>query len=469
MTRPIAERGGLALDVPLPDVVVVGAGLAGLATAHALAQQGRTVRVLEAAGAVGGRMRTVREHGCLIDTGAATFPGRGGHPAIWRLVAALGLDRDPASVPPVRDALAVWRGGRARPNAGRPLGLVTGAGLSPRARLDLVRLRARLARVDELDPDHPERARIAEETLADLLRPYHPDLYDYLVHPMAAGFFGWDPRRSAAAPFAAHLAACGGSHTWRAHRDGMDALARALASRLDVTTDHPVTRVTCDGGLVQVESPRGTVTARAAVLAVPAPVAAGLYDERRPAAREFLAACGYTPMLRVSVVLDRPPVPRAGRPSYATLIPEAEDSLLGVITLEHLKHPGRAPGGRGLVTLVPSPRGCRELLGAPDRAVVQRLAARAARFLPGLPADPPRALVHRFRYGLPEATPRALKLRGAFAARPVGAVEYAGDWVSLRPCAEGAAASAALAAERIGAHLSPERRAAAGSRSGERR
>ncbi|GAA1793720.1 NAD(P)/FAD-dependent oxidoreductase [Actinomadura chokoriensis] len=437
------------MNAPL-DVAVVGAGPAGLATAYALAGQGRTVRVLEAAGAVGGRMRTVREHGCLIDTGAEMFPGRAGYPATWKLIADLGLDRDPAAVPSVRDALAVWRDGRARPNAGRPLGLLTGAGLSLRARADLMRLRGRLG---GLDPDRPERAGIAEETVADLVRPYHPDVYDYLVHPLVGGFFGWDPARSAAAPFAAHLAASGGSHTWHTYRDGMDTLARALADRLDVTTDHPVTRVAVDGDAVRVESPRGTVTARAVVLAVPAPVAAGLYDEPRPAARLFLAECGYTPMLRVSLVLDALPEP--ARASFATLVPAAADPLLNVVTRDHRKHPGRAPRGRALISLIPSPRGCRELFDAPDRTVAERLIARAGRFVPGLDAaGPSQVRVHRFRHGLPEATPRALRLRGAFADRPVAAVEYAGDWVPLRPCSEGAVTSADLAAERVRAHLS---------------
>jgi oxygen-dependent protoporphyrinogen oxidase len=444
------------VSAPPLDVAVVGAGPAGLATAYALARQGRTVRVLEAAGAVGGRMRTVREHGCLIDTGAEMFPGRAGYPATWELIADLGLDRDPAAVPNVRDALAVWRDGRARPNAGRPLGQLTGAGLGLRARADLVRLQtrlARLARAGDLDPDRPERAGLTEETVADLVRPYHPDLYDHLVHPLAGGFFGWDPGRSAAAPFAAHLAASGGSHTWHTYRDGMDTLARALADRLDVTTDHPVTRVTADGGVVRVESPCGTVTARAVVLAVPAPVAAGLYDEPRPAAREFLAECGYTPMLRVSLVLDAPPEP--ARASFATLIPATADPLLNVVTLDHRKHPGRAPRGRALVSLIPSPRGCRKLFGAPDRTVAERLVARARHVVPGLRAAvPSHVLVHRFRHGLPEATPQALRLRGAFADRPAGAVEYAGAWVPLRPCSEGAVTSAALAAERVRAHLS---------------
>ncbi|MBE1532828.1 protoporphyrinogen/coproporphyrinogen oxidase [Actinomadura algeriensis] len=436
------------------EVAVVGAGPAGLAAAHALAEAGRTVRVLEAADAVGGRMRTVREHGCLIDIGAEMFPDRPAYPATWRLISALGLDADPAAVPRVPDALAVWRGGRTRPHVGRPLGLLTGAGLPVRARLDLVRFQARLARLADLDPQRPEHTSLGTATVADLVRPYHRDLRGYLVDPLVGGFFGWDPERSAAAPFAAHLATSGGSGGWRTYRDGMDALARALAGRLDVVLGHPVTRVTAGPGPVRLESPRGTVTARAAVLAVPAPVAARLHPDAPPAAREFLRGCGYAPMLRASLVLDRPLAPRGARPRFATLVPAAEDPLLGVITADHHKHPGRAPGGRGLLSLITSPRGTAELVGAPDDAVTNRLLARAERFVPALSRHVEHVRVSRFRYGLPEATPRALRLRAAFAGRPVAAVEYAGDWTVLRPCSEGAVASGGTAAARILAHLS---------------
>jgi len=52
-----------------PDVVVVGAGLAGLSCARELVRRGRSVRVLEAAEAVGGRIRTERHEGYRLDRG----------------------------------------------------------------------------------------------------------------------------------------------------------------------------------------------------------------------------------------------------------------------------------------------------------------------------------------------------------------------------------------------------------------
>ncbi|MET8897096.1 NAD(P)/FAD-dependent oxidoreductase [Streptomyces albogriseolus] len=56
-----------------PDVVVVGAGLAGLACALDLCRAGRRVALLEASDGVGGRMRTDRRDGFLLDRGFQVF------------------------------------------------------------------------------------------------------------------------------------------------------------------------------------------------------------------------------------------------------------------------------------------------------------------------------------------------------------------------------------------------------------
>lgn len=56
-----------------PNAVVVGAGLAGLACALDLCRAGRRVALLEASDGVGGRMRTDRRDGFLLDRGFQVF------------------------------------------------------------------------------------------------------------------------------------------------------------------------------------------------------------------------------------------------------------------------------------------------------------------------------------------------------------------------------------------------------------
>src|ERR1700749_4424737 len=56
-----------------PPVVIVGAGVAGLACAQDLVAAGVPVRVVEAGDAGGGRVRTGRQGGFLLDRGFQVF------------------------------------------------------------------------------------------------------------------------------------------------------------------------------------------------------------------------------------------------------------------------------------------------------------------------------------------------------------------------------------------------------------
>jgi phytoene dehydrogenase-like protein len=89
MPAPAAPADPLA-----PPVVIVGAGVAGLTTALALARAGRPVRVLEREPEPGGRVRSRREQGYTLDRGfqvlftayptlAAELAGGGGADAGW--------------------------------------------------------------------------------------------------------------------------------------------------------------------------------------------------------------------------------------------------------------------------------------------------------------------------------------------------------------------------------------------------
>jgi monoamine oxidase len=80
------------------DVVVVGAGLAGLRCAQALSDAGVDVIVLEASDRVGGRMRTDRVDGFLVDHGFQLL--NPAYPAVrrWVDVDALGLQAFGAGV-----------------------------------------------------------------------------------------------------------------------------------------------------------------------------------------------------------------------------------------------------------------------------------------------------------------------------------------------------------------------------------
>jgi oxygen-dependent protoporphyrinogen oxidase len=431
------------------DVAVIGAGIAGLTTAYRLGDAGRAVRVFELEDRVGGRMASRRYEGFVIDEGAETIAARG-YEATWSLIRSTGVDvRD---VLPVEASFALWRHGRAHGRLGHPLGLLTGAGMSWRGRLSWLRMSAELAADSrDFDPDHPELTPAEFDTLAEYAVRYHRDVLDLLLQPLSGHCFGWRPDSSAAGPMISNLMAVGGAGArWMTYRDGMDRLARELAARVDVTTGVKIVQVKPGSGAVRLDLASGaTITARRVVMAIPAPLALDTHADPPDDELAFLEASTYAPMLKVACLLDRPLDCGTRARSYVMSVPAVESRTIAGFVFDHVKAPNRVPVGCGLVNVFASPWCAPDLLEAPDDEVVSALCDEAERYVPGLREATRATFVCRFRHGLPRATPAALRERNDFLRRPTRRVEYAGDWVMLRPSSEGAVRSGELAARRV--------------------
>ncbi|MBC2878824.1 MULTISPECIES: protoporphyrinogen/coproporphyrinogen oxidase [Streptomyces] len=438
------------------DVAVVGGGIAGLTTAYRLSRRGHRVEVFEAADEPGGRMRSSRVDGWTMDTGAETISPYG-YPATWELIKELGLEQAGA-LHRIRHPVGLWRGGRTHPWVGHPRSLLAGAGMTARGRVQLLRMMlASATRSGRVDPDRPEDSGFGTRTLAQYGAAHGRELVDNLLAPVSSAAFGWLPERSSAAPMLAIMQGTHGIYRWQTYRDGQDTMARILAQHVKVHLSRTVTAVERDGRGARLAFADGTgLTARAAVVTLPSPEIPALRPDLEDGEREFLEASTFTTMIRVCVRLNRPLEPRrtAGQPRlYAFVMGPGEDSLLSGGTVEHNKCPARVPYGKGLVTLLISPRRAAEVYDLPDGQVLDRVLDEGERFIDGLRAAYAGHEVVRWRNGLPEAPPAALALRKAFVSRAPGPVEYAGDWIYLRPSSEAAIASSRRAASRVAAWL----------------
>lgn len=98
------------------DVVVIGAGFAGLAAARHLHEAGLSVVVLEALDRVGGRAQTVKTAAGQIELGAQWFHGTSGHPvydyAVSKGLVDASFDEDEFSSKEMQSALAFTPDGR---------------------------------------------------------------------------------------------------------------------------------------------------------------------------------------------------------------------------------------------------------------------------------------------------------------------------------------------------------------------
>lgn len=86
----------LAPGRPAKKVVILGAGLSGLAAGYELSRAGHDVTILEARMHPGGRVQTLREpfsDGLHADTGASTLPAS--HRRVWGYMESFGLESEP--------------------------------------------------------------------------------------------------------------------------------------------------------------------------------------------------------------------------------------------------------------------------------------------------------------------------------------------------------------------------------------
>ncbi|HEV2387324.1 MAG TPA: protoporphyrinogen oxidase [Candidatus Acidoferrales bacterium] len=162
-------------------VIVIGAGISGLACAWRLAERRVEAIVLESAGRAGGIIDGIARNGFIFELGPQSFQQT---PALGEFIHAAGLEEDLLAAP-ARAARYVLAGGRLRRAPMGPEILVNGEllGLSTRLRLlrDLVGW-----------SKPPDR----EESVADFARrKFGGELLDRLAGPFVSGVYAGDPER----------------------------------------------------------------------------------------------------------------------------------------------------------------------------------------------------------------------------------------------------------------------------------
>ncbi|GAC1440713.1 MAG: NAD(P)/FAD-dependent oxidoreductase [Mycobacteriales bacterium] len=298
------------------DVLVVGAGLAGLACARDLHKHGLDVCVLEADGGVGGRVQTDVLDGMLLDRGFQVF--NTGYPEAQRV-----LDLDPLDLRPF-DAGAVVRSGDRLHRVGDPRRLPTWALSTATAPIGSLRDKAALATTVARDVLGPVQRLLAgpESAAYDALRSRHlsEEMIDRFLRPFLSGVF-LETELATSSRFMDLVLRSFGRGTQSVPAAGMGAIPSQLADGLDVELGHRVTSVRAG----QVDGRR----ARAVVIATAAPQAEqllpGLGVPRMNGVTTHYFLAGEPPVRDKAIVLDadrRGPVTNTvvltnAAPSYA--------------------------------------------------------------------------------------------------------------------------------------------------------
>ena len=413
--------------------VVVGAGIAGLTAARALAEAGSDVLVLEATDRPGGKLRAGEVAGVTVDVGAEAMLHR--RPEGTALATALGL---PIAHPTAATS-RVWTRDALRrlPRTvmGAPLDLddLAATGILSARGLDRARHQA---------VPHPD----GDVSVGDLVaQRYGDEGVDRLVEPLLGGVYAGQARRISARSAAPQLLdlltrddvtvprpPADAPPVFAAVEGGMWRLPAALEADLrdrggaEVRYDAPVTAVRRTTSGFVVTTPTGDESADQIVLATPAAPTARLLADLAPAAAAELEAVAYASVALVTFAFrgDDPGVAEAlDTGASGFLVPPVDRRRVKASTFSFAKWDWVRDAGEGLLVLRTSLGrfGEEGSLQVPDEGLVSASLADLEEAT-GLTTTPVDAVVQRWGGGLPQYwvghADRVARIRAAVAEVP---------------------------------------------------
>ena len=244
------------------DVIVIGAGLAGLNAALTVHRAGRQVLLLEAADAVGGRVRTDEVDGLLLDRGFQIL--NPAYPELQRLGIVEELDLRPFDAG-VMIALeqGIRRVGDPRRRPQWLLSSITAEIGDIAAKARLIAALGRIWMNGSLEHPVTRAGSVADALSVDGV---HPHVYERALRPFLTGVFLDDPA-NVAAGYGDFVLRSMVQGTPAVPARGMGALPRALALRLPSDAIRTGVRVHAVGS-GHADTDQGRFTAEQVIVAV---------------------------------------------------------------------------------------------------------------------------------------------------------------------------------------------------------
>lgn len=413
--------------------IVVGAGPAGASAAFRLKQAGVSVSLIERDERVGGRTRTERIDGYIVDVAAGLLPGS--YTAVYRLMEDAGL-RD--ALAPMTSPMAILRDGRLHYlDLSKPAMAMLRTpllALSSKLKFGGIGFKAlgmwRTLGFDAIAAAAPYDT----ESLSDYAqRALTPELYEYLVNPVEKLMYTISGSEASVVDF--FWCAKNLFHP-KAYcvKGGMDRIVTHVAQHFECRTRTEVTSVEETGDRVRVtmRDARGsqkTEVVDACVIATPARDVPKIDRGLSPESRRFLEGLRYSILTDLHLRLRERPDEKA----VLILVPDDVDPDLAGILVDHNKGADRAPPGKGAVSVYFLDRWAQSVYGLSDEEIYARGMKKLERVMPGIGERVEGYHVQRWDYAATASFPGYYKKLKTFVdgLNVDRRVQLAGDYFSM--------------------------------------
>ena len=405
----------------MSDVIILGGGISGLASAYFLSKKGISSTIVEAAPRLGGLIKTDLARGCQLEAGPDSYIST--KPEVTNLAGEIpDLRNEIIGTNDQARRIFLVRDGGLMP---LPAGMVMMAPGDMRAALESKLFAQSTKRAILRERFYKPRERGGDVSIAEfVLDHFDQAILDYVTEPLLTGVYGGDAARLSAqsvlprflyyertqgslvravrAERKRTLAAAAGS-LFLSFRCGMqsltDSLARATAAAVR-RVQGKATEVEKAGGGWKVKVGRSTEQARFLMLCLPAHCAAPIVERSLPALAAELGAIPYSSAISVNLVYPRASVahPLDG---FGFLVPRAERRGVAAATWINTKFPTRIPPDFAALRAFIVDKDADALLDETDEGITGMVTAEFRRLM-GIDASPLVSSVNRWPVSMPQ-------------------------------------------------------------------
>ena len=352
-------------------VVIIGAGIAGLAAGYQLKKAGCDSIILEALSFVGGRMSSEECEGFIIDKGAYTFPNA--HRNLRSFIQDLGFKDH---LVPTSGTTSTFSGDREyKIKIGSPMDFLTYKLLTGRNKRDMIKLflyAQSLGKALDIGRPTSKTFDLERQSAAEyLLESYDEEILEKIAYPIFSEVFLGVPEQNSKLAF---LATIKNLTTFKifAFTEGMGVVPEQMMRELDVRLNSPVVKIAPASreGLYEIhvggENPRSYL-AEGVILAVPLPLVINIVEGLPEDLADGFRSVRYAPSIVTALAVDR----EYPATSMINNLLRKDDGVIATVIFDHHKSPHRTPKGKSLVTAILCESASRMLFAEPDGKITE--------------------------------------------------------------------------------------------------